>query len=35
MEIDKIKDEELIDIYNQITNFISELEKEKMSKEDK
>lgn len=35
MEIDKIKDEELINIYNEITKFISELEKEKMSKEDK
>lgn len=34
MEIDKIKDEDLINIYSEITKFIQELEKEKINKKE-
>ena len=34
MEIKKIKDEELIRIYKEISTFIQEIEKEKINKED-
>ena len=34
MDIDKIKDEDLINLYNEINKFILELEKEKIEQKE-
>ena len=34
MDFTKIEDKELIDLYNKITNFINQIEKEKINQEE-